>query len=100
MRTLTIVLVVLVGLAGLAWGEAREGHSAGKPATIPDNRHDPEDRGDSASSGASSRAESLPGAPTDLGKEAEKEEDAYRPKARARLPGAPQATKPRVRNLK
>ena len=101
MRTLTIVLVLLAGLAGLAWGEARENHSVEKPTSIPDNRHDPEDRGDSASSGASSPAESLPGGPTDLGKEAEKDEDAYRPKAPARLgPGAPQATKPKVRNLK
>ena len=96
MRRSTLLLLVLSGLAGLAWAEPGDKHPAAKsapiPASIPDNRRDPEERSDSASSGASSPAESLPGGPTDLGKEADKEEDAYRKK--------PQATKPRVRNLK
>ncbi len=96
----TLLLAVLVALAAPAWGEPREKPPTEKAASIPDNRHDPEDRGESASSGASAR-QGAPGAATDLGKEADKEEDAYRPKAPGRLgQRTPQATKPNVRNLR
>jgi hypothetical protein len=94
MRTWVLPLAVLVAVAGPAWAESKDKAPSARTAPLPDNRRDPEDRGESASTGASAdrgAPEGVRGAPTDLGKDAEKEEDAYR---------KPQATKPKVRNLR
>src|SRR5258706_8777852 len=53
-----------------------------EPARLPPNRRDPEDRSDSASTGASAEsdaaAERSPAGATDLGKEADREDEALR----------------------
>jgi len=91
MRTLLVSLLAAFSLAAYA-GEEKSpagAEPAAKPAEaakLPPNRHDPEDRSDSASTGASSEPdaarEGAPAAATDLGKEADKEDEAFRKRER------------------
>ena len=76
------LVVALFALCLSAGGrEPEKAPPAARPAptqTLPDNRHDPEDRAESAS-GGSSAPRAAPEA-TDIGREADKEDEAWRKK--------------------
>ncbi|MBV8032019.1 MAG: hypothetical protein JO035_10970 [Betaproteobacteria bacterium] len=95
MRGLRLValLASVAGAIGVAAYSATEGDPASASAKLPDNRRDPEDRAaqkkekpESASTGSSATDVRRPEPVTDIGKEADREDEALRRRESSKKP--------------